>query len=156
MTKLTDFERCGKLSEVKAVYKSRTQPEERVRICEPEDVVRYLRAIWNRDTIELLEESLVICLNGNHQAMGWFKVSSGGFASTPIDPRVVFTVALQTAANAIILAHNHPSGNLEPSSADRALTRRLKEIGDILTIPLLDHLILTRNDSLSFREMGLL
>ncbi len=156
MTKLTDFERCAKLSEVKAVYKSRTQMNERARIAEPGDVVRYLRAIWNSDTIELLEEVLVICLNGNHQATGWIKVSSGGMSSASVDPRVVFTVALQTAANAIILAHNHPSGSLEPSTADRSLTNRLKDIGDILSIPLLDHLILTREGHVSFKELGLL
>lgn len=156
MTKLTDFERCAKLSEVKAVYKSRTQVKERARIAEPGDVVRYLRAIWNSDTIELLEEVLVICLNGNHQATGWFKVASGGYSAAAVDPRVVFTLALQTAANAIILAHNHPSGSLEPSTADKALTKRLMEIGDILSLPLLDHLILTREGHVSFKETGLM
>lgn len=75
--------------------------------------------------------------------------------NTSLDPRVVFTVALQTAANAIILARNHPRGSLEPSSADPFLINRLKDIGDILDIPLLDHPIQTREGNVSFKELGL-
>ncbi len=156
MSKLTTFERSAKLAEVRAVYKSRIRPQERPKIAEPTDVVRYLRAIWNQNTMELLEESVVLCLNGSHQAIGWVKVSSGGLNATTIDPKVVFTLALQTASSAIILAHNHPSGSLQPSTSDMALTNRIKSIGEILSIPLLDHIILTREDHFSFKQSGLL
>jgi len=156
MSKLTTFERSAKLAEVRAVYKSRLKVSERTKIAEASDVVRYLRAIWNQNTLELLEEVVVVCLNGSNEAIGWVKVASGGLNMATVDPRVVFTVALQTASSAIILAHNHPSGSLEPSAADRNLTKRLKEVGDILSIQLLDHLILTREGHLSFKNMGLL
>ncbi len=119
-------------------------------------MVEYLRAIWNPDTLELIEEVLLVCLNGNHQAIGWVKVASGGLNAARIDPRLVFAVALMTASTAIILAHNHPSGSLEPSPADKAVTTRLKEIGDLLGIQVLDHLILTRDGYYSIEEAGLL
>jgi DNA repair protein RadC len=156
MTKLTNFERSAKLAEVRAVYKSRIKVSERTKIAEPSDVVRYLRAIWNQNTLELLEEVVVVCLNGSNEAIGWVKVASGGLNKATVDPRVVFTIALQTASSAIILAHNHPSGSLEPSPADRNMTKRFKEVGDILGIQLLDHLILTREGHLSFNNMRLL
>ncbi|NLY01875.1 MAG: JAB domain-containing protein, partial [Rhodopirellula sp.] len=152
MTKLTDFERSAKLAEVRAVYKSSTKMSERAKIREPQDVVRYVRAIWNLNTLDLLEEFIVICLNNNHQALGWVKVSSGGFGMAEVDQRLVFSIALQTASSAIIMAHNHPSGSLEPSEADKSLTRRVKESGNLLGVPLLDHLILTREGHFSFQE----
>ncbi len=156
MIKLKTFERSPKLAEIRAVYKSRTKVSQRARVNEPTDLVHYLRAVWNPDTLELLEECLVLCLNGDHQVLGWVKVSSGGFAGTKIDPRLIFALALQTASTAIILAHNHPSGSLEPSVEDKSITQRLKEAGDILNISVLDHLILTRDGYFSFQEAGLL
>lgn len=156
MIKLKAFERSTELAEICITYKSRTNTSQRTRVNEPTDVVHYLRAVWNPDTLELLEECFVLCLNGGHQVLGWVKVSSGGFTGTTIDPRLVFAVALQTASTAIILAHNHPSGSLEPSVEDKSITQRLKEAGDILNICVLDHLILTRDEYFSFQEAGLL
>ena len=74
----------------------------------------------------------MICLNGNHQAIGWVKVSSGGFNATTVDPRLIFAIALQTASTAIIVAHNHPSGSLDPSEQDKTATRQLREAGKLL------------------------
>jgi DNA repair protein RadC len=106
--------------------------------------------------MELSEDFVVICLNGNHQAKGWVKVSSGGLDGSAVDPRLIFAIALQTASTAIILAHNHPSGSLTPSEEDRALTRQLREAGKLLRVAVLDHLILTQESALSFAETGLL
>ena len=123
--KLRDFERSPKLSEIRAVYKSRKRVGERPQIRDAKDAESYLRAVWNRRTLELNEEFIIICLNGNHQAIGWVKVSSGGFNASVVDPRLVFAIALQTASTALILAHNHPSGSTEPSEQDKAVTRQL-------------------------------
>ena len=150
------YERSPRLAEIRAVYKSRTKAGERRPIRGPKDVEGYLRAIWNKGTLELVEEFVVVCLNGSHQAIGWVKVSSGGFNATAIDPRVIFAIALQTASTAIVVAHNHPSGNREPSEQDKEVTRRLKEAGRLLGIAVLDHVILTRESSFSFTENGLL
>ena len=99
---------------------------------------------------------MVLCLNGGHQVIGWVKVSSGGFNSASVDPRLVFGIALQTASSAIILAHNHPSGNLKPSEQDKAVTGQLRAGGRFLGITVLDHVILSRDSAFSFQENGLL
>ena len=153
---LGQFERSPRLAELKVAYRSRKKLRERRPIRAPQDVEAYLRAIWNAKTLELVEEFVVVCLNGNHQALGWVKVASGGFNSAAVDPRLVFAVALKTASSAIVVAHNHPSGNAEPSEQDREVTRRLKEAGKLLGIGVLDHVILTKESAFSFAENGLM
>jgi DNA repair protein RadC len=149
---LSRFERSPRLSELKVAYRSRTKFRERWTIRNAGDVVGYLRAVWNKHTLELVEEFLVLCLNGNHQVMGWVKVASGGFTSTAIDPRVIFGIALQTASTAIVVAHNHPSGCVLPSVEDQRVTDRLKDAGRTLGIAVLDHIILTKDSAFSFAE----
>lgn len=153
---LGHFERSPKLAELKVAYRSRTKVRERRQLRNPGDVEAYLRAVWNGATLELVEEFLVVCLNGHHEALGWVKVASGGFNAAPVDPRLVFAVALQTASSAVVVAHNHPSGNAEPSAQDKEVTRRLKEGGKVLGVSVLDHLILTREAAFSFADHGLL
>ena len=75
--------------------------------------------------------------------MGYAQISSGGLTGTVCDPKIIFQYALQTNASGIILAHNHPSGNLQPSQADIQITEKVREAGKLLDIALLDHLILT-------------
>jgi DNA repair protein RadC len=156
MVTLNAFERSPRLSEIKVSYRSRTNHAERKAIRVPIDAVEYLREVWDKDTLEFTEYFLIICLNADHQAVGWVKVSSGGFSAALVDPRVVFAIALQTASSAVILSHNHPSGSCEPSPEDIRLTKRLKEAGDLLGIRVLGHIILTRDGALSFDERGLL
>ena len=69
------------MSEIKAVYRSRTRTKERKQIRGAENAVEYLREIWNKDTLELTEDFVMVCLNNAHQAIGWVKISSGGFDS---------------------------------------------------------------------------
>lgn len=96
------------------------------------------------------EEFWVIFLNRANQVIGKQNVSKGGVSGTVVDPKVVFKMAVQFPASGIILAHNHPSGNLKPSQADHQLTRKLKEAGRALDIPVLDHLIIGDHDYFSF------
>ena len=150
------LERCPMLAELEVSYKSKRSREQRIPIRSSQDVDRFLRTIWNEKTLELVEEFYVICLNGSHEAIGWVRVSTGGLNSTSIDPRIIFGVALQTASTAIIVAHNHPSGSLEPSNQDKEVTKMLKEAGKLLKIKVLDHIILTKDSSFSFEEHGLM
>jgi DNA repair protein RadC len=155
MIKITDLERSPRLAELKAVYRrrvSRKGPQVKM----PADVVTYLRKVWDNDTLDLREDCLLICLNGAHEVLGWIRVASGGMNSAIVDPRLVFGVALQTGANSIIFAHNHPSNRTEPSEDDRALTRRLADGAKLLGINLLDHIILGRAGFFSFDDAGLL
>lgn len=161
MVKLESFERSPRLSELKVVYR-RSKPRKTSgagaerQITSPATAQEYLRAIWNRDTIELYEEFVLVCLNHGHQPIGWVRLSSGGFAYAPIDLKLVFGIALQTAASAIIVAHNHPSGQLVPSLTDQAATRRLVDAGNLLAIRVLDHVIVTSGGTFSFSENGLM
>lgn len=102
------------------------------------------------------EEFWLLLLNRANHVMRVEKVSQGGVAGTVADPKVIFKAALDHLASAIILAHNHPSGNRRPSQADIALTRKLRDAGTLLDLPILDHLIFTDDGYYSFADEGTL
>ncbi|MGB4774842.1 MAG: DNA repair protein RadC [Daejeonella sp.] len=102
------------------------------------------------------EEFWILLLNRGNKITSRHLISKGGQAATVADPKIIFNTALQNHAASIILAHNHPSGNLKPSQADLDLTRKLKLAGQLLDIPVIDHLILTDNGFYSFADEGIL
>ena len=106
--------------------------------------------------MEFKEEFYVILLNRANKVLGWYKVSEGGMSGTVVDPKLIFSIALKGLACSIVLAHNHPSGNLQPSSQDITLTKRLKAAGELLEIPVLDHLILSNEGFYSFSDEGMM
>lgn len=100
------------------------------------------------------EECHMLCLDRANQIKAERPLSVGGLSSTIIDPRIVFKEALGYLSSSIVVAHNHPSGNPVPSEQDKAITKKLKECGELLDIKLLDHLIITRNGYYSFADNG--
>lgn len=98
------------------------------------------------------EHFVCVTLNGAHEVMNIYVISVGSLNKTVIHPREVFTVAIAERAAAIIVAHNHPSGSLEPSTADFDCTKQILESSKILGIPLLDHLIISKDGYFSFHE----
>ena len=102
------------------------------------------------------EHFLVLTLNGAHQVIRLRIISIGIMNRCIVHPREVFLPAIQDGSVAVIIAHNHPSGQLEPSEEDKAITKRLVEAGDLLGFSVLDHLILSKNGYFSFLEGGLL
>ena len=102
------------------------------------------------------EEFWILLLNRANEVLRPVQISAGGLSGTVADPRMIFKVGLEYLACGVILAHNHPSGNLTPSQADRDLTRKLKEGGRLLDIPILDHLIISDHTYLSFADEGIL
>ena len=102
------------------------------------------------------EEFWVVLLNRANVVMRQVAVSQGGVAGTVADPKMIFKEALEQLASSIILVHNHPSGNRQPSGADISLTKKLKEAGNFLDLPVLDHLIYTDQGYFSFADEGLL
>ncbi len=98
------------------------------------------------------EEFWIILLNRSNAVIKKVFISSGGIAGTVADPKLIYKHALEHLASAIILVHNHPSGNLKPSEADISLTRKLKQAGSFLEIPVLDHLIFTDHGYYSFAD----
>ena len=107
---------------------------------------------------ELAEEVFILmCLDTKNKVTGLFKVSQGSLNASIVHPREVFKRALMQNSNAVVLAHNHPSGDVTPSGEDISVTRRLQEAGDILDIKVLDHLIIGAGGRYkSFKEDGII
>lgn len=104
----------------------------------------------------MVELFYIILLNRKNLVLEVICISQGGMASTVVDGKVVFKRAIESNAQAIILAHNHPSGNTSPSEADKRLTKKLVEFGNMIDLPILDHIIYTENGYYSFADSGLL
>lgn len=102
------------------------------------------------------EEFWILLLNRNNLVIDKLMVSQGGLAGTVIDIRIILKMALDKLATSIILCHNHPSGNLIPSEADKDITRKIKEAGKHMDIPVLDHLIIGNDAYFSFADEGLI
>ncbi|ETZ19873.1 hypothetical protein N824_06600 [Pedobacter sp. V48] len=102
------------------------------------------------------EEFWILILNTANRVIGKQIISKGGLAGTVADPKIIFKTALEHNAAFIILAHNHPSGNLKPSTQDLQLTKKLVEGGKMLDLQVLDHLILTDKGYYSFGDQGLI
>lgn len=98
------------------------------------------------------EEFWILFLNNSNKVIYKSQISKGGITGTVVDVRVVFKMALEQNATSIILTHNHPSGKLEASDADKSITKQLKLAGQQLSIPVLDHIIITENGYLSFQD----
>jgi len=102
------------------------------------------------------ENFCVILLNRANKVLKTVKISDGGITGTVVDPRKVFKIALDNNATSIILGHNHPSGQLTPSDADIQLTKKMKQAGDMLDLPVLDHLIVGDGNYYSFADEGIM
>jgi DNA repair protein RadC len=102
------------------------------------------------------EEFWVLLLNRANNVLEYFKLSQGGTAGTVIDVKIILKRALEKLAHGIIIAHNHPSGNRNPSDADKRITQKLKDAAKLLEIQLLDHIIVADNQYFSFADEGLI
>jgi DNA repair protein RadC len=129
---------------------------ELMKITSSRDAYEIFKRVFNADTFDWCEEVVMLCVNNSNKVVGFYKVSSGGMTGTVIDVRMIFTTALQCLATGVIIAHNHPSGTLIPSEADKAITKKIKEAGIFLDIKILDHLIITDENYFSFVDEGIL
>ena len=137
-------------------YKNQVKQSELRQITSSQDCEDVLRIVFNSSTFLWREEMLLLCLNRANKVIGYYRVSVGGVSGTVCDPKVIFTIALNSGASAIVLAHNHPSGNLQPSEADKALTKKIKDLGALLEVTLIEHMILTDESYYSFADNGTL
>jgi DNA repair protein RadC len=117
------------------------------------DVFNIMQPIIGELTIE---EFWIVYLNNSNKVLYKEQLSKGGLTGTVVDVRMVFKKAIELLSTAIILCHNHPSGKLNPSEADKSITRKLKIAGETLDIKVLDHLIVTENDYFSFADENLM
>jgi DNA repair protein RadC len=114
----------------------------KVKISDSEKAADFIRQFYSGD-IDIFESSFILLLNRQNLTIGFAKLSQGGINSTIIDPRIVAHYAVKALATSVILCHNHPSGNLQPSDNDLALTKKVHAGLQLLDINLLDHIILT-------------
>ena len=150
------FPEWTKVAEVELVYKTRVKASERPLIKSSADTYKLLREIWDDNKIEMQEEFKVLFLNRGNRVIGVYDASTGGICGTVADPRLILAAALKSLSVSLILAHNHPSGNLKPSRADEELTSKINEAAKFHDIKVLDHIILTSEQYYSFADEGLL
>jgi DNA repair protein RadC len=127
------------------------KPSEKPKISCSADIYKVLKPYLHSETVEHL---ILICLNNQLEVVQLKKLSSGGRNGTVVDLKVIFKYALEENATSIIIAHNHPSGNLKPSDADKKITKGVKEAGEFMSIKLLDHLIYTDSGFYSFSDQN--
>jgi DNA repair protein RadC len=128
-------------------------PDEKPKITSSRDAFDLLKA----DMTDLVKEEFwLLLLNRAHRVIGKKRISEGGVSGTVADPKIIFKIALEELASGVIVAHNHPSGNLQPSQTDIDLTKKLKDAGKVLDIQLLDHLILANQKYFSFADEGMI
>lgn len=102
------------------------------------------------------EEFWVLFLNNSNKILHKAQLSKGGITGTVVDVRIIFKIALEHNATSIMLCHNHPSGTLTPSDADKSITKTVKQAGINLNIQVIDHIIITENEFFSFSDNGIL
>ncbi|WP_282117509.1 JAB domain-containing protein [Cellulophaga baltica] len=147
----------AQVNEIKISYKGGLKSSMWKKINTSQDAAELLYEDWNKDTIGIQETFKVVLLNNSNKVKGVYQLMQGGITGTLIDLRILFAVILKSLSVAIILTHNHPSGKLEPSEADKRLTNKIKQASGLFDISILDHLILTPDgDYYSFSDNGIL
>lgn len=119
------------------------------------EIAKEIYKAFNKD-IALYEEFFAIHLSRSNQLIGVHHISSGGISNTIADPKKIFASALVSHSSSLILIHNHPSGSIKPSASDIKLTNQLVSISNNLQLPVLDHLIITKEKYYSFSDEGLI
>jgi len=125
------------------------------KITSSRDSQEFIRQFYG-DDIEIYESFFLLLLNRANNTIGYAKISQGGTAGTIVDSKIVAKYAVDSLASAVILAHNHPSGNTKPSPADIQITKKLRDGLKLLDIEVLDHIILTEESFYSFADEGMM
>ena len=142
------------LAEIEIKYSTRVKPSEMDKIVSSHEAYEIFKKIY--PSLEHREYFYMLCLNRNNKVLGYCQISAGGVSGTMADVKIIMQTALKSNACSIILSHNHPSGNLVPSQADKDITNKIREAGRVLDIPVLDHLIITSESYFSFADEGLM
>lgn len=148
---LSDIERDFKVREIDITFKEEKLFDNTVR--SSGDAYNFIREVIF-DGLEIQEHFIVLYMNQANRIIGYYKHSKGTINSTQVDIEIITAVAIKTLSKAMIISHNHPSGNKAPSEADRRMTKRLKEACALFEISVLDHIIATANGYYSFADNG--
>jgi len=117
------------------------------------DAYNFIRQFYFED-IEVYESFFILLLNRSKTTVGYAKISQGGISGTVVDIRIIAKYALDSLADAVILAHNHPSGNVQPSDQDINLTKKTAQALKLIDVDICDHVILTKSSYYSFADEG--
>lgn len=150
-----DLTKLFSIKEIDISYSYGTAKTERETIknsLQAENIFRSMIA----KSIEYKESFLLLILNNSNEILGVKIISEGGITATVVDVRLIFQTVLKAHGIAFIICHNHPSGKLEPSTADKNITSKIKEGAKILDLSLLDHLIITKENTFSFADENIL
>jgi DNA repair protein RadC len=146
-----------KVNEIQISYKEKASTLKSPKIKSSKDTAELLFEHWNENTIGLQETFKVLLLNNSNKVKGVYELSNGGITGTMVDLRILFAVVIKSLSVGIILTHNHPSGKLKPSEADKNLTKRIKKAASYFDIMVLDHVIIAPNgEHYSFADNGLI
>jgi DNA repair protein RadC len=146
----------NKLCELQVKYTRNRDAEPKQAIRGSSDCFRYFHQLFSEELgiIDHREAFAILLLDRANNIICHYVVSIGGIAGTVADPKIIFQAALLANASAMILCHNHPSGNKTPSQADRTITAKLVNAGRALDLPVLDHIILVEHGYYSFSDEG--
>ena len=146
-----------KVNEIQISYHGNQTINNNFKIGCSQDAAKLAFEHWDQNHIEMQEHFKILLLNNSNIVKGIYEVSKGGITGTLVDLRILFAVVLKSLSTAIILLHNHPSGTLKPSEADRQLTQKIIKAGELLDVKVLDHLIITpKKEYYSFADQGVL
>jgi len=142
----------NRINEIKLIYQNKSRNA--TKITSSEMAYKVFLENWDTDIIELQEEFKVLFLNRANKVLGIYHMSKGGVSGTVVDVKLLLAAALKANASGLIVAHNHPSGNLKPSEQDRTLTKKIKTASNYMDLNFLDHLIIFKDGFYSFSDEG--
>lgn len=152
----TQVKSLYRASEIQIRYKNKVPYADRVKIRQPLDAYQTIMHSWDENKIELVEQFKILLLDRGNNCLGFSEISTGGVTGSVADPKIIFSTLLLAKASAVILCHNHPSSNLDPSKADIEFTEKIYQGGKILDISVLDHQIVSPYGYYSFVEKGIM
>ena len=123
----------------------------RQKISSSKDAEQFIRQFYG-DDLQVYESFFLLLLNRANETVGYAKISQGGIAGTIVDVKIIAKYVVDTLSQAVVLAHNHPSGNIRPSQADENITTRIKATLNLFDCKVLDHIILTADNYFSFQD----
>lgn len=145
------------VNEIQISYREKLSTLKSLSVTNSKEVGALLFKNWDPDTIGLHETFKIVLLNRSNKVKGIYPLSHGGITGTLVDMRILFAIILKTLSVGIILAHNHPSGQLKASEQDRQLTKKIQQAAQLFDITVLDHIILAPDGLYySFADNGLM
>lgn len=144
------------VNELKLTYKRHEEllPFRDTELNSSKAIASFLRELFDRDDLIIRETFYAIYLDQTLRIVGFQKISEGAYDFVLVETRMIYTTALLSRATNVVIAHNHPSGTLSPSPADKKITKDIKDGLKLLNITLADHIILTETNHYSFRDDG--